>query len=126
MIIRVTVAGYSTMILADATSVSNEIILKMYNSHLKSDSVTLAHHGIWVDTPEMYNRISAPLLLWPCNTARSKEFYEQEYSRPAIQAALDNATDVYLSKNVTNKFNLPYTPINNKEEFIQSTLTPSN
>ena len=125
LIIRVTVAGSSTIILADSTSVSNELILKMYNSHLKSDMVTLAHHGIWVDTPEMYNRIKAPVLLWPSNTTRAIEFYNTEYSKPAIQAALDNATDVYLSMGTTNKFMLPYQTVNNKEAFMKDILTAS-
>ena len=123
MIIRVTVAGNSTMILADATSVTNAIILKMYDSHLKSDNVTLAHHGIWVDTPEMYKKINAKVLFWPSNTEQANKYYNQDYSRPAIQAALDAATDVYLAKGTDNKFELPYVFKYNKEEFIGSTLT---
>ena len=122
LIVRVTVAGSSTIILADATSVSKNIMLKMYDSHLKSDIVTIAHHGVWVDTPEMYNKINAPVLLWPSNTKRSVEFYNSNYSKPAIQAALDNATDVYLSKGTNNILTLPYTPVNNKEAFMQNTL----
>ena len=123
MIIRVTVADNSTMILADATSVTNAIILKMYDSHLKSDNVTLAHHGIWVDSPEMYKKINAKVLFWPSNTEQANKYYNQDYSRPAIQAALDAATDVYLAKGTDNKFELPYVLKYNKEEFIQSTLT---
>ena len=94
----------------------------MYDSHLKSDIVTLAHHGIWVDTPEMYNKINAPVLLWPSNTKKAVEFYNSNYSKPAIQAALDNATDVYLSKGTNNILTLPYKPINNKDAFMQNTL----
>jgi beta-lactamase superfamily II metal-dependent hydrolase len=123
MIIRVTVAGTSTMVLADATGVSKQIMLNMYGSHLESDIVTLAHHGIWIDTPEMYNTVKAPVLLWPANTAGANEGYTHSYSRPAILAALENATDVYLSKGTNNVLKLPYKTVNNKEAFIQENLT---
>ena len=130
MVIRVTVAGTSTMVLGDATGISKQIMLKMYNEHLKSDIVTLAHHGIWVDTPEMYTAIAASVLLWPSNTASAREFYyalepsKTTFSQPAIKEALNQATDVYLAKNIDNKFSLPYTHINNKEEFMNVTLYP--
>lgn len=122
LIIRVTVAGTSTMVMADATGVSKQIILKMFNSHLKSDIVTLAHHGIWIDTPEMYTTINAPVLLWPANTAGANEGYNHYYSKPAITAALECATDVYLAKGTDNILSLPYKPVNNKEAFMQNTL----
>lgn len=117
MIIRITVDGYSTMILADATSVTNDIILKTYNTHLKSDAVTLAHHGVWVDTPEIYEKIDAELLLWPSNTASSRSYYKQSYCKPAIDAALAAATDVFLSRNKDITLPIPYEPVGNKEEF---------
>ena len=122
MIIRITVDGTSTMILADATSVTNSVVLKMYDSHLKSDIVTLAHHGIWVDTPEMYKKVDAKVLLWPSNTTEANNYYNQTYSKPAIQAALDAATDVYLAMGTDNKFELPYTFKNNKEAFMGNIL----
>jgi beta-lactamase superfamily II metal-dependent hydrolase len=122
LIIRVTVAGTSTMVMADATGVSKQIMLKMYGSHLKSDIVTLAHHGIWIDTPEIYTTINAPVLLWPANTAGAQEGYTHYYSRPAILAALESATDVYLSKGTNNKLPLPYKTVNNKDTFIKDTF----
>ena len=38
----------------------------------------------------------------------------------AVTAAVNNATDVYIvnSKNIT--LNIPYTPINNKQDFLNS------
>ena len=117
MMLKVTVAGTSALITGDATSTLNEIVLKMYNSNLKSDIVTLAHHGIWVDTPELYKRVNASVLLWPCNTTRAKEFYNKNYSKTTIRTAIDLATDVYLSKGTTNKFSLPYKHVNNKAAF---------
>lgn len=117
MMVRVTVAGTSTLITGDATSTLNDVVLKMYNSHLKSDIVTLAHHGIWVDTPELYRRVKASVLLWPCNTSRAKEFYNKNYSKTTIRTAIDLATDVYLAKGTDNNFALPYKHVNNKAAF---------
>ena len=122
MIIRVTVAGTSTIVLADATGFSKEIMLKMYNSHLESDIVTLAHHGIWVDTPEMYNTIKASVLLWPSNKTEANTYYVHDFSKRAIMAALNNATDVYLARGTDKVFKLPYTIINNKEAFMAETF----
>jgi hypothetical protein len=128
MIIRVTVAGSSTIVLADATGTAKALVLKMYNSHLKSDMVTLAHHGVWVDTPEIYAKIGAKVLLWPSNKAAAKEFYHgtapsnTSYSKPAINEALNQATDVFLSRGTNVKLTLPYTPVGNKQQFIDNVL----
>lgn len=129
MIVRVTVKGYSTMVLADATSTLKDIILDMYNGHLESDMVTLAHHGIWVDTPEMYKRVSAEVLLWPSNTSRAQEFYHgnrppsnSTYSKATIREALNQATDVFLARGTDTKLSLPYTPVGNKQDFINNVL----
>lgn len=122
MVIRVTVAGTSTMILGDATQNSKAIILQMYNSHLKSDIVTLSHHGVWVFKPELYKRINAQVLLWPNNTKQAKEFWNKSSSsegRRTIKAAVDCAKDVYLAKGTDNTFTLPYKIVNNKSEFVK-------
>jgi hypothetical protein len=125
MVIRVTVAGQSTMILADASSSMKGIIRSMYDTHVKSDMVTLAHHGVWDTTPALYNEIKGKVLFWPNNTEGAKEFYAKSSSsesKQSIQAALDNATDVFLAKGTDTKLMLPYTPVGNKSSFINSTL----
>ena len=98
----------------------------MYDEHLKSDIVTLAHHGIWVDTPEMYEKVDAKVLLWPANTEVAQEYYVHYYSSPAIAAALNAATDVYLAMGTDNRFELPYVFQNNKDAFISNILTPNS
>lgn len=122
-IVKVTVKGYSTLVMADATSTLNSILLSMYNANLKSDIVTLAHHGIWVDTPEVYKRASAKTLIWPANASTAKTYYKKSSVKPAIQAALDKATDVYLvNKSNDVKLTLPYKTVGNKSSFVNSTL----
>lgn len=123
MVIRVTVAGQSTMILADAADGMKDIISAMYKNSLKSDMVTLAHHGTWDTRPALYNKIQGKVLFWPSNTAGAKEFYGKGNStegKQAILAALSNATDVFLAKGTDTKLMLPYTPVGNKQAFINS------
>ena len=125
MVLRATVAGQSTMLLGDASTSMKGIIRSMYDSHVKSDMVTLAHHGVWDNTPELYNEINAKVLFWPNNTAGAKEFYSKSSTseaKKALVAALNNATDVFLAKGTDTKLNLPYTPVGNKQSFINSTL----
>ena len=126
MVVRVTVAGQSTMVLADASTNMKNVIRSMYGSHVKSDMVTLAHHGVWDTTPELYNEIKAKVVFWPNNTAGARMYYTEKSTtsgaRKAIQAALDQATDVFLAKGTDTKLNLPYTPVGNKQSFINSTL----
>lgn len=126
MVIRVTVAGQSTMVLADISDVAKGIIRSMYETHIKSDMVTLAHHGVWDNTPALYNEIKAKVLFWPNNKDGARMYYTDKSStsmaRKAIQAALDNATDVFLAGGTDTKLILPYTTVGNKQSFINSTL----
>ena len=125
MVIRVTVAGQTTMVLADASTGMKERIMKMYTSHLKSDIVTLAHHGVWDCTPKLYDLIKGKTLLWPSNTESARQYYgksETSEARKAIVAALNNATDVFLAKGTDTKLMLPYTPVGNKNAFMNETL----
>ena len=126
-VIRVTVAKQSTMILADAADTMKDIIMNMYNdSFLKSDMVTLAHHGVWDTRPALYDKIKGKVLFWPNNTAGARMYYTEKSSsstaRQAIQHALNNATDVFLAKGADTKLILPYKPVGNKQSFINSTL----
>ena len=125
MIVRVTVAGMSTMALGDATKNTKTIVLQMYSKHLKSDIVTLAHHGVWVDTPEMYTAVGAKVLLWPSNTESAKDFYHGNtttYSKKAIREALNQATDVFLARGTDTLLTLPYKTVGNKQNFIDTVL----
>ena len=128
LIVRVTVAGQSTMVLADATgAMLKNIVTKMYTSHLKSDIVTLAHHGTWATTPDIYSKyIKASVLLWPTNTAGANTFYHKREgsteSQAAVKAAVNTATDVFLAGGTDTKLMLPYTTTGNRQSFINNTL----
>ena len=54
--------------------------------------------------------------LWPSNTENAKE----QYSNDAVREALAKAKDVYLSKDTDVILTLPYTPKNNKKDFLKS------
>ena len=127
LVIRVKVAGQTTMVLTDSfKSMLKDIILKMYSSHLKSDMVTLAHHGVQSTTPEAYETIGAKVLFWPSNTTSAHEYYHNKASGQTQEAyttvrkAVSVATDVFLAKGTDTKLNLPYTPVGNKQSFINS------
>lgn len=128
LIVRVTVAGQSTMVLADATgALLKNVVIKMYNTHLKSDIVTLAHHGTWASTPEIYSKhIKASVLLWPTNTAGANTYYHKREgsteSQNAVKAAVNAATDIFLAGGTDKKLMLPYTPTGNRQNFINTTL----
>ena len=118
-------AGQSNMMLGDASSTMKGTILDMYDNHVKSDMVTLAHHGVWDTTPELYNIIKGKVLFWPNNTEGAKMYYNKSSTseaRKSLVAALNNATDVFLAKGTDTKLNLPYTPVGNKQNFINTTL----
>ena len=125
MVVRVTVAGQSNMLLADASKNMKGIIRSMYDSHVKSDMVALAHHGVWDTTPELYNEIKGKVLFWPNNTEGAKMYYNKSSTseaKKALTAALNNATDVFLAKGADTTLNLPYTPVENKQTFINNNL----
>ena len=116
LVVRFTIAGQTILALADATHTVSTILQNTYGSYLKSDIVQLAHHGIYPGHASLYTKINAPVLLWPSNTENAKE----QYSNDAVREALAKAKDVYLSKDTDVVLTLPYTPKNNKKDFLKS------
>lgn len=114
LVVRIKIGEHSMLALADTTHVSGDIMRDMFGSYLESDMVQLAHHGTYPGYASLYNTIKAPVLIWPSNLANAKA----QLNDGAVSAAINNATDIYVvnSGNVTLK--LPYTPINNKQEFL--------
>ena len=116
LVIRVNIGEHSMLALADTTHVSGDIMRDMFGSYLESDMVQLAHHGTYPGYASLYNTIKAPVLIWPSNLANAKT----QMNDGAVTAAVNNATDVYIvnSQNIT--LNIPYTPINNKQDFLNN------
>ena len=116
LVVRVNIGDHSMLALADTTHVSGDILKNMYGAYLESDMVQLAHHGIYPGNASLYNTIKAPVLIWPSNMSNVKA----EITNGAVVAALNQATDVYIANSGNITINLPYTPINNKQDFLNS------
>lgn len=116
LVIRVNVGEHSMLALADTTHVSGDILKNMYGTYLESDMVQLAHHGTYPGYASLYNTIKAPVLIWPSNMKNVKA----QITNGAVVAALNQATDVYVANSGNITLPIPYTPINNKQELLDS------
>ena len=114
LVIRVTVDNTSVMLLADTTHVSGKIMEDMFGTHLKSDMVQLAHHGMAPSNASLYNHIQADVLLWPNNYGDAGVRYGQYAS--VINVALGYAEDLYVSGSSLTTLKLPYVIKNNKQD----------
>lgn len=116
LVVRVNIGDHSMLALADTTHVSGDIMRNMFGSYLESDMVQLAHHGTYPGYASLYNTIKAPVLIWPSNLANAKA----QINEGAVAAAVSVATDIYIANSGTVTLDLPYTPINNKQQFLNS------
>jgi hypothetical protein len=116
LVVRVNVGDHSMLALADTTHVSGDVLKNMYGSYLESDMVQLAHHGTYPGYASLYNAIKAPVLIWPSNLANAKT----QITNGAVVAAVNHATDVYIANIENITLTLPYTPVNNKQQFLDS------
>ena len=122
LVIRVKIGDHTNLILADTTHVSGDVMKNMYGSHLESEMVQLAHHGIYPANASLYEAIKAKVLLWPSNYANASA----QQTNVAVVKALEHATDIHIANTQDTTFVLPYTLINNKEEFLSKIQTPTN
>ena len=114
MVVRITMNGKSTMLLGDAYNDVAPFLTNTFGSHLKSDMVQLAHHGIWASAAVLYDNIQAEVLLWPSNSAGATKWLTDS----VVATALSYAKDEYLPGPKTTTIKFPYEIVNNKEEFI--------
>jgi hypothetical protein len=117
MIVRFKVAGQTMLALGDAYDGATDILLANHGSYLKSDMVQLAHHGSWPGTVELYEKINAPIVLWPSCLSNAKTRYAAS-DHASLRKALSIAKDVYLAGDGTVTLTLPHTPVNNKTAFV--------
>ena len=116
LVVRVTIGEHSMLALADTTHVSGDILKNTYGAYLESDMVQLAHHGTHPGYASLYNAIKAPVLIWPSNLANAKA----QITNGAVAAAVGQATDIYIANSGNITLKLPYTFVNNKQEFLDS------
>ena len=111
LVIRVTVADTSVLLLADTTHASGRIIENTFGDYLRSDMVQLAHHGHGdggTDV-EFYKAIDAPYVLFPGRWNAPS---------PAEKWARDNAKEYFLNPENTTVIDLPYNGEKEKVKII--------
>ncbi len=114
LVIRIKAADTTVMMLADTTHESGSVVEYMWGDYLKSDMVQIAHHGMWSSNASLYKCINADVVLWP----QVEEHVKQWLTDPGTAAALENASDVYLSGTGLVTIDLDYVIKNNKAEFL--------
>ena len=86
MVFSVTLGGKKIMITGDCAVDASNIICRYYSSALKSDYVTVVHHGMGGATTQLYSLIDPDIVLWPS----SREVHEQTRSRDYNVHLLNN------------------------------------
>ena len=108
VVFRVRLAGQSIMFLADAGTIQNENLVKMYGGYLKSDICQVAHHGGAGGTVEVYSAIDPDVALF----TTSDEAFPLYLTAPH-NAHLVNDLHVKETINAANRItemDIPYTP----------------
>lgn len=118
MVIRITIGGQKILLLGDSTTRSAPIMENMWGSHLKSDVVQLAHHGIWPGTVSLYEKIQADVLLWPTQDSFASPMLREAGYCAVIKKALEYAEDVYVSNDTVTVIQIPFTVTNNKQSVL--------
>ena len=114
LVVRISYQGQSVLLLADTTHVSGRILENTFGDYLKSDMVQLPHHGMWASNVSLYSFIKASVVLWPNIEKVAKEWLGDK----AVVAALERATDLYVSGTGLKTVSFPYKHVNNKEQVI--------
>ena len=114
LVIRVKIGDHSHLILSDTTHVSGDIMRSMYGTYLESEMVQLAHHGTYPGNASLYEMIKGKVLIWPSNYANVKA----QQTNTAVVAAIKHASDIYVANAGDITLNIPYTIVNNKDEFL--------
>lgn len=116
LVIRVTIGEHSMLALADTTHVSGDILKDMFGSYLQSEMVQLAHHGTYPGYASLYETIKGKVLIWPSNLNNAQATITDN----AVATAVKHASDVYVCNSGDITLKIPYTIINNKQDFLTS------
>ncbi len=71
-VVRIESQKGSAIFLADIPILGSTYLMDIYGNSLKSDIVQVSHHGVEDAPIELYKKIQASVLLWPCD----KKLYE--------------------------------------------------
>ena len=116
LVVRVKIGDHTMLALADTTHVSGDIMRNMFGSYLESEMVQLAHHGTYPGYASLYETIKGKVLIWPSNLTNAGKMITDN----AVATAVKHASDVYVANSGDVTFTLPYTVVNNKQEFLNS------
>lgn len=119
LVIRVTMADRSLMLLADTCYDSGPIMHKMWGSHLKSDIVQVAHHGMWPSVAEIYEDIKAEIVLFPDLKKNVKSWIKDSRWKAVMDVILSYARDIYISGDALEIIEFQPFPENNKDSVLQ-------
>lgn len=119
MVLRITIAGQTFMLLGDTTHNSGKILERMWHEHLKSDAMQIAHHGMWPSNPSLYRKyLQSEIMIWPTHKRDAKWSLGRDFA-DAIYAALEFAKDVYVAGDTNTVYDLPIVIQNNKDDVIE-------
>ena len=119
LVIRVTMADRSIMLLADTCYDSGPIMHKMWGDHLKSDMVQVAHHGMWPSVAEIYEDIKAEIVLFPDLKKNVKSWIKDSRWKAVMDVILSYARDIYISGDALEIIEFQPFPENNKDSVLQ-------
>lgn len=119
LVIRVTMADRSLMLLADTCYDSGPIMHKMWGSHLKSDIVQVAHHGMWPSVAEIYEDIKAEIVLFTDLKKNVKSWIKDSRWKSVMDVILSYARDIYISGDELEIIEFQPFPENNKDSVLQ-------
>jgi hypothetical protein len=112
-------ADRSLMLLADTCYDSGPIIHKMWGSHLKSDIVQVAHHGMWPSVAEIYEDIKAEIVLFTDLKKNVKSWIKDSRWKAVMDVILSYARDIYISGDALEIIEFQPFPENNKDSVLQ-------
>ena len=116
LVVRVKIGEHTMLALADTTHVSGDILRNMFGSYLESEMLQLAHHGIYPGYASLYETIKGKVLLWPSNLDNAQKVMTDN----AVATAVKHASDVYVANSGDVTLEIPYTIVNNKQDFLNS------
>ena len=122
MVIRIQTEDNSIILLNDTCYESGPMLHNLWGTHLKSDIVQIAHHGMWPSVAEIYHDIQAKVVLFPNLHRYLKNYLKDSRWSNVIDVALSYARDISVSGDEIVVINLPYEFEDNKDAKINYIL----